>query len=165
MDTTSLIRSLALNDKVLQYLRSIRRHTAVFELWNTVPDANVNCGCHPDIVDWLWVTVGHTLPKDCRCLIHRCPALVHPESGIIFAIAMGMQHGLRVPQSLHAEAIAAGAKTVCNWGADDSTDIKLELGDDWFFGFGGPVEIALIGLAYTEFGPLEGEQVNMTRQP
>ena len=155
METKSLIGSLSLNDKVLQYLRSIRPGTAVFALWDTVPDANINCGCHPDIVDWLWVAVGRTLPKDCRCLIHRCPTLVHPESGVIFAIAMGMNYGLRVPQTLHAEVIAAGARTIWNRSAGDSTDIRLELGDDWVFGFGGPAEIALIGLAYTEYGPKE----------
>jgi hypothetical protein len=157
MDTKNLVGSLSLNDKVLKYLRSIRPGTAVFALWNSVPNANIYCGCHPDIVDWLWVTVNETLPKDCRCLIHRCPALVHPESGVIFAIAMGMQLGLRVPKNLYAEAIAAGAKTIYNWSADDSTDIKLELGDDWFFGFGGPAEIALIGLAYTEYGLKENK--------
>jgi hypothetical protein len=155
METNNLIGSLSLNDMVLKYLRSIRPHTAVFALWNSVPDAHLNCGCHPDIVEWLWVTVGKTLPKDCRCLIHRCPALVHPESGVIFAIAMGMEHGLRVPQILHTDAIAAGATTIHNWSAGDSTDIRLELGDEWFFGFGGPAEIALIGLAYAAYGPKE----------
>src|SRR5271165_3552638 len=109
MDMNKLIDSVENNKKVLNYLRSIKPRAQVFATWNSVKNAYVSCGCHPDIVEWLWDTVNATLPGDCRCLIYGCPALVCPESGVIFAVAMGMQHGLRVPTMLHPEAIAAGA--------------------------------------------------------
>jgi hypothetical protein len=69
------------------------------------------------------------------------PALVDPESGIILAIGIGTQYGLRLPRPFGINAIKAGAKTVTTWSTGGSMDIQRELGDDWIFGAWLPDEV------------------------
>ena len=45
-------------------------------------------GVHPDIVEQLWRS-DQALPVSCRWAFWGHPALVHPETGIVFAVAIG----------------------------------------------------------------------------
>jgi len=81
------------------------------------------------------------LPVDCLAVVHSDPALVHPKSGAIFAICLGMAYCLRLPGSLGIEATRAGAKTFRTWSTGDTTDVRLEFGDDWVFGAWLPDEL------------------------
>src|SRR5436309_3495240 len=42
-------------------------------------------GTHPDLVTFLWDRLGKAVPVDCRAIAFGTPALIHPESGIVFA--------------------------------------------------------------------------------
>ncbi|MDX2227144.1 MAG: hypothetical protein SFY92_08675 [Verrucomicrobiae bacterium] len=105
-----------------------------FAAWNSVPDPYYGCGCHPDIVERLWDRIGPALPKNGRCLIHGTPALAHPKSGVILALGIGTQYGLRLTTSLADEAIRAGAKKENIWSDGSRMNIQDTLGNDWFFG-------------------------------
>ena len=45
-------------------------------------------GVHPDIVEQLW-RVDRALPVSCRWAFWGHPALVHPQTGVVFAVAIG----------------------------------------------------------------------------
>ena len=52
------------------------------------PDPWFGLGTHPDIIEHLWELDG-ALPQSCRWLVWGFPALVHPGTGVIFAIGFG----------------------------------------------------------------------------
>ena len=45
-------------------------------------------GTHPDIIERLW-RIDKALPRTCRWLLWGGPALVHPVSGVVFAVGFG----------------------------------------------------------------------------
>ena len=53
-----------------------------------VADPFYGLGTHPDIVDQLW-QIDHSLPQSCRWVVWGNPALVHPITGVIFAVGFG----------------------------------------------------------------------------
>jgi hypothetical protein len=60
-------------------------------------------------------------------------ALVHPESGIIFAFASGMVYALRLPEPERTEALKAGLR----FGNERTRYLQSELtnvGSDWVLG-------------------------------
>lgn len=122
------------NAKVLLHLSRGRPDALPFAPHDSVENAYYLCGCHPDIVERVWDQIGETLPADCRCLVHGTPALVHSTSGIILAIGIGTQYGLRLPGLLATEATKAGAKTYTTWAGGGGMDAQRDLGDDWVFG-------------------------------
>lgn len=52
------------------------------------PEAFFGLSTHPDIVSELW-RLDRALPRSCRWVVWGYPALVHPVTGVIFAIAYG----------------------------------------------------------------------------
>jgi hypothetical protein len=122
------------NEQVLAYLGRAKREAPVHAPWHPGPEGYFRCGCHPDIVERLWEQLGATLPTGSRCFILGVPTLIQPESGVILAIGIGTQYGLRLPGALGAEAIKAGAATQTTWSTGDEMDTRHELGPDWVFG-------------------------------
>ena len=123
-----------LNTMVLNYVIGRQENIPpAFVLWKDVSNWNY-CGSHPDIIQRLWSQIGAELPMECRGLVFGTPALVHPISGVIFALTMGTEYCLRLPGSLGHEAINAGAGTIHNWSNSKTTDIQKLLGEDWVFG-------------------------------
>ena len=55
---------------------------------DTVKDPYYSLGTHPALVEQLW-RLDDGLPKRCRWMVWGRPALVHPDTGIIFAVALG----------------------------------------------------------------------------
>jgi hypothetical protein len=92
------------------------------------------CGAHPDIVERVWDQLGKALPVECRQVILGSPTLVHPDSGVILAIAIGTQYGLRLPSRVSLEPVAAGMRTKTVWSGGSQMDIQQEFGTDWVFG-------------------------------
>ena len=136
------------NEKVLASLTrrgpgkpEVARHDAV-------PNAYLNCGCHPDIVERLWDRLGASLPEDCRLLIFGTPALVHPGSGLILAVGIGTQYGLRAP-ALTLEAVTqAGSRISIKFSDVSTMNIRSDYGDDWVFGCWLPIELSWCKAAY-----------------
>jgi len=124
----------AQNAAVLTYLSRGRPEAPVFAAWNSIENAYYRCGCHPEIVERLWDQIGPAFPTDCRCLVRSIPTLAHSQSGVILAIGIGTQYGLRLPPPCATEAIQAGAKTTTRWSGGGEMNIQRELGEDWFFG-------------------------------
>lgn len=69
-----------------------------------VKDRFYGLGTHPDIVERLWL-LDRGLPASCRWVVWGYPALVHPLSGVIFAIGFGT---IGVAMRLPAELSDAG---------------------------------------------------------
>jgi hypothetical protein len=53
-----------------------------------IPDPYHRLGTTPDLVDRLW-RLDETLPQRCRWVFWGKPALVHPATGVVFAVAFG----------------------------------------------------------------------------
>lgn len=92
-------------------------------------------GTHPDIVDRLWDALNGALPSDCRWLVYDSPALVHPESGVILAAAIGTQYALRLQPEDAATAVEAGSELVHHFRTVDTTlELPDTFGPGWVFG-------------------------------
>jgi hypothetical protein len=53
-----------------------------------VADPWFGLGTHPDIISKLW-KMDDTLPQKCRWVFCGRPSLVHPDTGVVFAVAFG----------------------------------------------------------------------------
>jgi hypothetical protein len=91
-------------------------------------------GTHPDLVARLWDELGKALPVDCRAIFYGGPALIHPETGIVFGFAGGTHtYALRLPEPVRTEAIRAGASRIKHYPSQPSLDLS-EVGEEWIFG-------------------------------
>ena len=124
----------AANARVLAWLASHRPGPATLERPDEVPNAYLGLGCHPDIVERLWKDLAAALPADCRYVLARTPALVHPTTGLVLALGIGTQYALRITATDRAAALAAGLKTSTVWAGGQKLDLEAELGQDWLFG-------------------------------
>ncbi len=67
--------------------------------------------------------------------MHGTPALVSPERGIIFAVALGTEYGMRLPPEELALARTAGAELVHEYRTTAVTlDLPARFGTGWVFG-------------------------------
>lgn len=102
------------------------------------PPADVDrghLGGNPAIVDRLWDRLNAALPADSRWLVFDAAALVHPESGVLLAAAVGTQYALRLLPEHLAEAAVAGAELVHAFRSVGTTlDLPSTFGSDWIFG-------------------------------
>lgn len=98
------------------------------------PDPYREAGSHPDIVEWLWDQLDAALPNDCRALFYGAPALIHPETGVVMALAYGTQYIIRVPDDAIPEALEAGCRIENVWSNGEKTDLEQELSAGWLFG-------------------------------
>ena len=100
---------------------------------DSVADPRMSLGTHPDIVERLW-QLGGALPADCRWVVYGKPALVHPQSGVIFGHATGtLGYALRLSEPDRAAADRLGAKTRIELPQDDAYDLA-PAGPEWRFG-------------------------------
>lgn len=84
-------------------------------------------GVHPDIVEQLW-RVDQALPLSSRWTFWGHPALVHPQTGVIFAVAIGtLGIVARLPPRLRE-----GMATVHRLNFGEDFDISLA-GPEWRF--------------------------------
>lgn len=127
-----------------------------------VRDAYLTLGGHPELVERLWDELPRDLPQDCRWVVYGTPALVHPNSGIVFAFGGGTHtYAFRLPPERHREARAAGATTVHDYPAYPKLGIpssRLDLADigpEWCFGgwHDGEHNWCLAAYAYAEGAP------------
>ena len=69
-----------------------------------VADPNMGLSTHPDLITQLW-RLDSGLPASCRWVVWGYPALVHPRTGVIFAVAFGtIGIVLRLPLEMRSAA-------------------------------------------------------------
>lgn len=123
-----------LNFGVLEFLRGRAPKRPAIESRDAYPDPYEGLGSHPEIVERVWDALGSRMPVDCRCLVYRTPALVHPASGVVFAFAFGTTYCLRFTPSGYQEALGKGYTTLEHWPDGKLNDLSMELGPDWLWG-------------------------------
>lgn len=79
--------------RVAQFMASLREKPprpppGLNQAIEDVADPWFGLGVHPDLVGLLWRLDGE-LPQPCRWVVWGHPALVHPQTGVIFAVAIG----------------------------------------------------------------------------
>lgn len=142
------------NAGVLRYRRASRGESPIIAAPDSVLAPYERLGSHPDIVERLWDALGAALPRDCRCIVLGTPALVHPETGIVLAVALGTQYGLRLAPDALGDARQAGAKTITRWSDGAGFDIAAAFGPDWILGGWLPQEAAWCRRAYDASYPI-----------
>ena len=143
------------NRPVLGYLRGaekIRFRPEPIAAPESHPDPYMEAGSHPDIVERLWDDLGSALPADSRALIFGAPALVHPEAGVVLALAFGTQYAIRVPFESLEDALGAGCHLEQEWTDGGRTNIEQELGRGWVFGCWATDESIWLSQLYAELG-------------
>src|SRR5215467_4721579 len=100
---------------------------------DSVANPRTGLGTHPDLVERLW-QLNAALPADCRWVVYGKPALVHPQTGVIFGHATGtLGYALRLAEPARAAADVLGAKTRIEVRNGDPYDIA-QAGPEWRFG-------------------------------
>jgi hypothetical protein len=84
----------------------------------THPDPYNGLGTHPDIVDEMWA-MDKALPRPCRHVFRGGPALVHPDTGVVFCVGFGtVGFVMRLPPDI----LAAGPEwRFIAWNAPPAT--------------------------------------------
>jgi hypothetical protein len=148
------------NERILDFLRrraalypgELGADPPAFVLPDRVEKPYRDLRAQPDVVEQIWNRLGAALPMDCRAVVYGTPGLVHPLTGIVFALAIGTRYGLRLPGALPQEAVRAGAPTSVRWTNGGGMNIQDELGEDWIFGWGVQQEQSWCLAAYEAFG-------------
>jgi len=97
-----------------------------------VHDPVFGLGTHPDIIEHMW-KLDATLPRLCRWVFWGGPALVHPETGVVFAVGFGtIGYVMRLPPDILAEASEVEAKVVVTGNPGQTFDIG-PAGPEWRF--------------------------------
>ncbi len=85
----------ASNDGVFRCLKSFAKGSVDKEPVQSIDpkcDYYWGSGTHPDVLERLWNQIGKKLPVDSRAVVFGNPALVHPDSGIVLAFALGTEY-------------------------------------------------------------------------
>jgi len=97
-----------------------------------VDDLHYGLGTHPDIIEQMW-KLDDQLPERCRWVVWGRPALVHPGTGVIFAVGFGtIGFVLRLPPVVLADADPSFAFTVRKGNPGQQFDIA-PTGPEWRF--------------------------------
>lgn len=131
--------SSPLNRGVLEYLRSRSRKVGLkagleSASPTSVADPLAKTHTHPEIGERFWDKLGSSLPVDCRWIVCGAPALVHPQTGVLFGVAIGMAYCLRLTEADLERALKAGAETEHRWSDGSTLDLASQFGPGWVFG-------------------------------
>lgn len=124
------------NRGVLEYFsRDAGERAPIFEPVIDPAASKPRSGSHPEIIDYIWDTLASALPFECRALVHGRSVLIAPARGIIFAVPLGTEYGLRLPPAEFGLARSAGAQVVHNYSTVGVTlDLAERFGPQWLFG-------------------------------
>ena len=108
----------------------IAPNAPVSQSLDAVTDPWYGLGTHPDIIEALW-EMDDSLPQRCRWVFWGGPALVHPETGVVFAIGMGtIGIVFRLPPHVIASADPQLARVVQKFNRAPTFDIG-PAGPEW----------------------------------
>lgn len=145
------------NSVVLAYLTRLHRNRVPLPTVvrpEEVDDPYMRLGAHPEVVQRIWDELGEGLPRDCRRVVYSTPALVHPESGTIFVLALGTGYGLRLPPPVVELATRRGARISVRYTDRDDMNTHRDLGRDWVLGAWLAAEPRWCAKAFEYFGRL-----------
>ncbi len=108
-------------------------------------------GSHPDSVERIWDGLGTGLSPESRQIVCGNPALVHPLTGVVFALAFGTRYVLRLHPEIAKQAKRDGFQTIHTWSDGSSTDIEADLGPGWIIGQWSPLEFSWLMETYAPF--------------
>ena len=107
-------------------------------------------GSHPDVVERIWNQLGRTLPIESRRVVCGTPALLHPTSRVLIAVAIGTQYVLRLPSALLRSGVPATVRTETTWSGGGRMDVRAAFGPEWVFGSYTPEEEAWCRASFQE---------------
>ncbi len=97
-----------------------------------VDDPLYGLSTHPDIISRLW-KLDRSLPQRCRCVLWGRPALVHPQTGVVFAVGYGsIGLVMRLPADIRRQATPEQASAVIPGNPGQTFDIS-PAGPEWRF--------------------------------
>jgi hypothetical protein len=136
-------------DRVLDKIARgpIRPDPPVSQSLGEVADPWYGLGTHPDIIEIMW-DLDDTLPKRCRWVFWGRPALVHPDTGVVFAIGIGtIGHVIRLPPQVLETADPRHARIVVSGNPGQTFNVG-PAGPEWRFVSPQPPEAAWCRAAY-----------------
>ena len=136
-------------DRVLDKIARgpIRPDPPVSQSLGEVADPWYGLGTHPDIIEIMW-DLDDTLPKRCRWVFWGRPALVHPDTGVVFAVGIGtIGHVIRLPPQVLEAADPRHARIVVSGNPGQTFDVG-PAGPEWRFVSPRPPEAAWCRAAY-----------------
>lgn len=146
------LESHAENRGVLAHLaREAPAGTALVAPPSAVHDAYHECGSHPDVVEHVWDRLGAQLPRSSRVLLFGTPALLHSNTGIVLAVALGTAYALRLPTATLHDPAAASLEKSHTYGSVDMTLDLAAWGSTWRFGAYHRLEATWVQRAANEF--------------
>jgi hypothetical protein len=153
--------SSPLNLGVLEYLRNSRPKRKA-ELESASPASIKNplskTGTHPEIGVRLWEELATSLPVDCRWIVCGTPALVHPKTGVLFGVGIGMAYCLRLTDADMEGALQAGASTQTKFSGGRTLDLASHFGPGWVFGSWQQAELEWCRAEYEALGKAAEEK-------
>lgn len=97
-----------------------------------VKDPHYGLCTHPDITATLW-KLDSTLPQSCRWVFWGFPALVHPDTGVVFAVGQGtIGYVMRLPSHVLAAAKPEDALVAVRGNPGQTFEIG-SAGPEWRF--------------------------------
>ena len=121
-------------DRVLDKIARgpIRTDSPVSQSLADVADPWYGLGTHPDIIESMW-KLDDELPQRCRWVFWGRPALVHPDTGVVFAVGIGtIGRVIRLPPQVLEAADPRHANTVMTGNPGQTFDIG-PAGAEWRF--------------------------------
>ena len=126
----------SMNQPLLNNMRRRKQRVTVKPIVSPdmTSDPYMQAGSHPDIVARIWNDLGAVLYEDRQAIVYGSPALVHPEAGIVLAVAYGTSYLIRVPAESIQNALKIGCLIEKEWSDGSRTDVVAEMGPGWVFG-------------------------------
>ncbi|HYU31800.1 MAG TPA: hypothetical protein VEW48_06530 [Thermoanaerobaculia bacterium] len=142
-----------LNRGVLGYLRKRSRKAGLVSASPTsVEDPLTKTSTHPEIGERLWGTLAASLPVDCRWIVCGTPVLMHPQTGVLFGVGIGMAYCLRLTDADMEIALKTGASTEIRWSSGSPLDLARQFGPGWVAGSWQQVELEWCRAEYEALG-------------
>jgi hypothetical protein len=145
-----------LNASVVRYLERVRTWSDEDRAPRPEHKDHWEAGSHPDVVERVWDQLGKSLPPESHRVVCGTPALVHPESKVVIAIAIGTQYAMRLPTAV-VQSAAGNAKIETTWSGGGSLNVRDELGPNWILGSYSREEEVWCQQAFEEYGLSRGQ--------
>jgi hypothetical protein len=154
-----------INQGALGYLRGRNKKPGLKSASpSSVKDPLRKTSTHPEIGERLWDELATSLPVDCRWIVCGAPVLVHPQTGVLFAVGIGMSYCLRLTEVDMRRALSAGGSTSIAWSDGSTLDLVYAFGPDWVKGGWQHEEVEWCRAVYEALGRAEGTEDSVEKR-